>query len=621
LDFRRDVGDIADVLSFGREFLNRQATPEQSRVLVDVCGAKAHEWSVAHHEFVMKVGMKGGKNFIAEWIADYYAYKFKTLADPHSFFTKITGRSIPYTLEKNFDIVNVSSVDEVQARRVFFETIKNIFRLTKDPRTGDNWFQRYANLNLNEGGFGGDLHSKIIQFPTDTPGKGTMRFMSFCTAASAPEGLHILLFMADELSRADTKAKYMEAEKLYDLGLMNTTASFPNKVGKVMSWSYVNDTDYDLTEQRYQLSLTNPDIKGYWYSTFQFNPTLTKEMLAAQYRADPRKARRVYECIKPVSKENFYQPHVEKLDDIINPTIHNRIKFKPIVVTRKAQGKIYKYSSIEILSIAGDTRERCFAYDLSKNKDRLIIVGGYNDTINPLMLEMFLDEETEYVTTNKRAIIDVFIAIEPSAEYPIDFFGLGSIFTSLHKAFPRMRKCNSDHYQNEKLSAEMIARGVQAETYFFSNEMQTRLYTVKRTHIWANNFQMASDDHEMHVGNDIMSISQLYVHEGKQLVQDGKRIDHPANGGSKDVQDSVAICHHDLLSLETEGKIVASGVDGLPESKLIELAERYMIERQVLRNKHIDPKQHLPLIAAVLGLKPNETMKIREYVEDRFPNT
>src|SRR3990167_5651171 len=116
-DFRRDVGGVADVLSFGREFLKRVASPAQAEVLVAVCGKNAEEWDTAFHEVVLLVGMKGGKNFVCEWIVAYMLYKIGCLVDAHAYFTKITKRAVGYTREKSFDIVNVSSVDEVQARR------------------------------------------------------------------------------------------------------------------------------------------------------------------------------------------------------------------------------------------------------------------------------------------------------------------------------------------------------------------------------------------------------------------------------------------------------------------------------------------------------------------------
>ena len=163
---------------------------------------------------------------------------------------------MPYTMEKTFDLINVSSVDETQARHAFFESTKNVLKQCKDPRNNnqDNWFEKYMGLDLREQF--GDFKKKEIIFRTRIPGRGSIRLLCFNSAATAPEGMHMLRFYADELSRADTKQKYKNAELLYDLGLSNTRASFPNRVGKVIGWSYPNDTDWDLTDDRYEKATT-----------------------------------------------------------------------------------------------------------------------------------------------------------------------------------------------------------------------------------------------------------------------------------------------------------------------------------------------------------------------------
>lgn len=227
--FRPEVGHIADSISFSNDFLKRYPNNAQGEVIKAVTGDKAGEWNKDYHEIVIPVGMKGGKNFVVEIIVAYICYFIKCLNDPHEYFTKITGRSIPYPEDKNFDIANVSSVDEGQARLVFFDTIKSVFRLTKDPQSNDNWYEKYANLDLRPGGFG-DMKEKIIKFPDKKIGKGTIRLMSFNSSAASPEGAHFLLFLADELSRADTKAKHRNASKLLNLGLSNTAASFRKNV-------------------------------------------------------------------------------------------------------------------------------------------------------------------------------------------------------------------------------------------------------------------------------------------------------------------------------------------------------------------------------------------------------
>ena len=193
-DFRPDVGDIADVVSFAQQFLDRWPGDKQKEVLIAINGEKAGNWNTDYHEIVLEIGMKGGKNWILEIDAAYTMYFIECLRNPHDYFSKITGRLLPYTIDKTFDLINVSVVGEDQARRAFFDSVKKALKLTKDPRTGDNWFNRYADLNLEF-----DLKKKEIEFPTRTYGAGGIRAMSFNSASSAPEGIHMLKFYTDEL--------------------------------------------------------------------------------------------------------------------------------------------------------------------------------------------------------------------------------------------------------------------------------------------------------------------------------------------------------------------------------------------------------------------------------------
>lgn len=612
-NFKREIGEVADVISFCREFLNRIPSPAQKDDLIEIFGTQGGEWSRKFSEVVLAVGMKGGKNFLAEIIVSYACYFISCLRDPHHFFTKLVGREdFPYTAEKNFDIVNVSSVDESQARRVFFDTVKNVFRLTRDPRTGDNFFERYAGLDLRPGGFG-DMKSKIIVFPAKQPGMGSIRLMSFNSTATAPEGVHCLLFLADELSRADTKAKYMEAAKLYDLGMNNTTASFPGGVGKVIGWSYLNDTDFDLTNDRYEASLSDPTIYGKKYKTWEYNPAQKKENFQKQYDSDPVKARQVFECIKPTSRDNFFQPYVHKLDQAIRPEVEQKITYKISSSTKHTQGKQYEFTTLELLSVTGDTRTRCFAADPAKSKDRFVIAGGYLETIDTLKLDIFLEDKPTVISTNKRPVIDIIIVVEPIPGKPIDYLSIGDVFTQIIRHFPNTKSINSDHFQNEKLRQEIIKQGIASETYFFSNQQQLRLYTIFRANIWNNNIKISGDEkNRFEIANKYLTAKDLFLQEAKQLIKDGGKIDHPANG-SKDLIDAIAIVNHDLMNIEARNEFME-----LTEENLSRLAEKFMQEKYKLLQENLPETRILEEIQIKFCLSAHEIKQLSEYVKTTY---
>ncbi|MBM3712376.1 MAG: hypothetical protein FJW56_02925 [Actinobacteria bacterium] len=113
--FKTEVGEIPDIISFNKEFLGRETLSEpQKQCYLAAWGDKGGEWSNRFHEIVLVVGMKGGKNFWAEEDFAYSCFLISALNDSHDYFSKITKRRVALTLDKTFDIVNVSSVDENQ---------------------------------------------------------------------------------------------------------------------------------------------------------------------------------------------------------------------------------------------------------------------------------------------------------------------------------------------------------------------------------------------------------------------------------------------------------------------------------------------------------------------------
>jgi len=605
---------------FANEFMKRFPGEKQLQVLYAINGDKPGQWNTDYHEIALEIGMKGGKNWILEIDAAFTMYYIECLIDPHAYFSNITKRLIPYSIDKTFDLINVSVVDEKQAQRAFFDSVKKAIKLTMDPKTGDNWFERYTDLDLREEY--GDLKRKEIVFPTRQRGAGGIRVMSFNSAAAAPEGLHMLKFYADELSRANTKAKYIEADKLLKLGLMNTAVSFPNRVGKAVGWAYPNDTDYDLAHERYELSLKEESIFGMRLSTYEFNPSVTREFFADQYRADPIDAAMKFDCIKPLSKDNFYQPHSYKLEEAINKNLSNIVEYKQIIKTGHTNdGREYKRTGIEILSLRGDKKDRCFAFDASKTKDRFVIAGGYSETIDPLKIELMIDNQTEIVVTNKKPIVDFLMVIEPKDKCPVDYPGIGNIFTAILKAFPNTKKISSDHFQNEKVRQEIENKGVIAETYPFSNSMQLKLYLLKRWDIWTNNIEICNDEYEHHkikIGSRHISPSELWLLEGQKLIKQGPKIDHPKDF-SKDAQDAVVILVNDLMRLEVEGVTnMANGIEALTEEKFRELVEKYMDIKSELIADDVGSNDINKIISERLGLKDNDVKRIARFVKENY---
>jgi hypothetical protein len=311
------------------------------------------------------------------------------------------------------------------------------------------------------------------------------------------------------------------------------------------------------------------------------------------------------------------------IKEVISNSVVNKIEYKPVKISKEVQGKIYNYSSIEILNINGDSRERCFALDASISHDRFVIMGGYNETIDIKKMELFIDDEMEVILTNKKPIIDILIVIEPTEGYPIGYLEIGNILTLLLKAFPNMVTFNSDHFQNEKLTAELISKGIRSETYFFNNSTQIKLYTKLRWNVWNRNIEICKDvepGHKIKVGNKYISLDELWVLEGEKLIKEGVKIDHP-KGFSKDLQDVTAILNHDLLNLEVNRSIVyITNIEALNDIQFRELVYNYMDESYEL-NRLDDPpgkEEQRKILCKKVGLNYNELVQLEKYVKEMY---
>ncbi len=301
-DFRSEFGEVADVISFQKEFLGRSLSKLQEDTYLAAWGPKGGEWSTQYSQIVLLVGMKGGKNFWIEGDVAYLAYFISMLRDPHDYFTKITKRPMPYQLSCSFDVPFVTSVSEAQTRFVTFNGIQKVLKRTMDPKTkSDNWFEKHIGLDLRE--TFGDITRNEIVFPErkKTSGIGGLRLFGYNSNPSAAEGLHMIRFYADELSRATTKASYKVAKDVISLGTYNTLASFPNRVGKVIQVSYPNSTQFDVTNEEYENSKSLDFIYGLKAATYEFNPTITKDMLNTVDQ-ESAEFKLKYECIKPERK-------------------------------------------------------------------------------------------------------------------------------------------------------------------------------------------------------------------------------------------------------------------------------------------------------------------------------
>lgn len=581
--------------------------------MVAVCGSKADQFDEVYREAVLMVGQKGGKNWTVEILVDYYLYKLANLINPHEFFN--------VDKSTDFNICNSSMVNERQAKGVFFERMKNTIRLTIDPKTGDNWFERYAGLDLRPGGFG-DMQSKNITFPEQGPGYGKIKLHCFDSTPSSPEGLTIFLAIMDEPSRANTIALYDNANKLYRMYSGNIQGSFKQH-GKLCIFSYPEQELNDLTVERYNEGLKDPKVFVMKAPTWEFNPKLTREDYDDWFRKDPIDAACRFGCVIPANKFGFFKPYFEKIEECVNPELKNRVQYRP-TITRRQTGKgedvnILEFTGIEILNIMGDDKIRVWAGDPAISGDAFVFAGGYAEYLetdgNPKKTTIRLTkvnngiESEEEVILEGKIVIDTIIVWKPEKDKPVDYVDVENVILKLLDVFPMSREVHFDKFNSEGLRQKILQKGLKCESHAFSQKQQLRYYKILRGLIWNNQAEYLPEDEYRSNQKDLSVITEL-----RQLILENRtRIQHPS-GGSKDIADVFAMLAEFILKVEFLPTFKAGEMDQM-EYSLEEYARRYLAGMQQYKelNGRVATNEE---IAAFLKLDPSWIPELKEYISD-----
>lgn len=625
-DFWKDGNPLAIDEAIDK-YLGLKPSPGQMEMLYVLAGRDPYEWDTTFQQFAIAIGQGGGKNsYIIAPFLWYLTYKIANMKDPWKYFSRFF--KVPLDRSKKFEMSNSSMVTERQAKDVHFAKMKAIIQRTTDT-DGQNWFKKYTKMDGRRSF--GDIKTNQIRIPTEA-GCGDIILHSFDSTASAPEGLELICAIIDEPSRANTAASYAVAENLWKVVVGNLNTRYMNGVGKAIAFSYLNNSEYDFTytllqraeeEKKYT---TKPTIYAINKSSFEMNPNITEEdeSVRSAYRTDPSDARARYEGIKGASKEGFYQPHPEKVREAFyegqSPVqydykITQRTVENPTTLTRE----IKKYIGIDLTNVKGDNKVRGFALDPAEKYDSFVLKGGYIETMDEMKDELFIDNEKELIVVNQKPVIDICIVWQPRNGVTVDYLNIGEVIGILLQKYRNTVFINSDKYQSVKLSQEIIARGVLSETYSFGNTQQMRLYKRMRWMVWNNVPQILIDrNHDLSRKGITKNVGEWNILEHERLLKiNDNKVDHPADG-SKDMADVDAILINDLTKLEAKCISAATGIETMPQRKLLDIVEKYMIEEQRLKNNSVQRLKRLPLLAQALGLSMRDARLLKEYVDETF---
>jgi hypothetical protein len=574
------------ILDFAERFLQRSSLTQFHRdALVAFAGENPSQWDEKFTVVSLCWGMGAGKNFTAEIMVAYTLYRLVLLTDPRAFFGFGKGAS------GFIDILNVSFVNETQAKQIFFDRMKMVIRSTTNPVTRRNWFAEQG-IDLRDRGIG-DMQEKIIQLPNNV----RARCLPFTEVGF--EGSDIVLAIIDEPSRAVQSPPDNErAHRLFDRMLQNMTSRFQRR-GKLVLFSYPEAQDDDLIMELFDQAGTqftgagrsersggNPDYYASRGATYEVNPRVKREDFDNTRKANPESTATRIDCQPPHSKTGFYRAHPEKIAEsfqAINPR-NGSFTYEVVPIEHRVQSNgqlvTHTYTGIRLVKAFGDREHRSLGGDPGETGDTFALALARAQSLEREVEATVIRRTREHVahapgvaphephqsrivdraTNLTTGLVDRTVWVDGIAEivpirytrtdpktgrpvsdtYPISFISVVEFILQLKMHFPNLYCAAFDRWSSNEMIEELIKAGIDAQALTFSAQDQYSLYTQHRSLAY----------------NDLIKCIPCPRAEQEfvdlQEVTPGRKVDHKP-GGSKDVSDAIVIATHLALKLDLGG--------------------------------------------------------------------
>jgi hypothetical protein len=298
-------------------------------------------------------------------------------------------------------------------------------------------------------------------------------------------------------------------------------ASFPRYKGDYIEYLYNLAKEIAKT-----CKLENK--KNYFYhsfgSTWEINPTKTKEMFDRKYEINPEDARCKFECIPPMAIDAFYKD-TQRVDNC----------------------KVYRTHPIDALgrwksNFIGNQEFIYYArFDLSKNHDStgfaMVHVAEYDNDDKPIV---DTDVARRYI---------------PRRGQDLNYASMRNDLLALTKKGFQI-VCSFDQYQSLDFAQILEQEGIR--TSRFSVDRTIEPHQTAKNLVYDKRVKLYIDKNlqkDMRGKDD----PSMLIHELKTLrLIEGKKVDHPPNG-SKDIADAWAGAIFDALKHPSGGV----GVEGI----------------------------------------------------------
>ena len=526
LEIRDDLWDEKPVSPrvFFEKFIGEPCYPEQQKFVDKMLGTKADDWDTTFTEGIGLVGKGGGKDRTISKILTYCCYKLLCMRNPQRFLglndTEVTGP------ESAIDIGNVS-LNARLARDVFFKNFVAMIKSTRNPKTGNNWFEEQG-LNLTR-----DILASSVKFP-----KGITAY-SLNSEEYTGEGLNLFMVILDEVGGFEPK----NAEDLYRALVSTQKTRFGDK-RKTLLISYKrNDNDYMMI--RYHQAEREERTYRTKAATWDWNIKRKKEDFADDYIKNPEEAKRVYECEGSTADEGYFK-YKKRIQDSINPNRVNPVvndywwtndilalKFKEFFVPIKNQ-PYFLHVDLALGKESGDCAGLALGHPVLNQTVKL------SDEYIKELVKSEGFELTSKLTEQKQpaVVIDLVLQLRAKPSQEIIFDDIRQFIQILNRAGFSIKVVTFDGWQSIDSIQLLNKAGIKAERQ--SVDRNTEAYDTLKEQIYKGLLNIYKH--------------QVFIRECEELIRkDNGKIDHPdlsyrrsveehKMAGSKDVSDAVAGC-------------------------------------------------------------------------------
>lgn len=521
---------------FFTEWIREPMYPIQQELCDAVLGTVAVEWPKDYEEAFALWGKGSGKDRTSAKMCVYQGYRLMCMRDPHAYFK-----------QSQIDIANMSR-NSRQAKKVYFNNLKEVVRRCINPETKKNWFEeRGVDLREQKDIQSAEIrlcgaHNKVHHIEQD------ITCHSLDSEQNTGEGFNLFFSLLDELGDFPVD----NAIELYE-AITETTISRYEGLGKVCAISFMynrNDGMQILMAQAKgdpKVFISGP------HPTWEVNLGRKKTSFARHFKRNPIRARRVYECKVDSKRSGLIKLRsiIERIfnnGDIINPVAGGSpvVGYYPEIPT-----SVLALNELKFVEAFKPNEGSCYAIhvDLAKGKQKGDSVGFC--MAHPMNMKGFIDKAMKKLwiqmghvapdakEISKGVIFDLLLAIRgPDASQEVRLAEVRQLIYRLKFEMGfNIIKVTMDGYQSVDTIQELEQRGI-----------PTELLSVDRT----------SDPYESLVDLAYQGLAKAYPHlvalrELDEVDNDEKtgKINHPKlslirmaeegfEKGSKDVSDAMA---------------------------------------------------------------------------------